>query len=290
MSPGPAPTSVSVLRSGLPTLVGIVNVTPDSFSDGGRFLDPGAAVAHGERLVAEGAGWLDVGGESTRPGALPVPPEEQVRRVVPVLAALARALPGTTLSIDTTSPEVADRALEAGATVVNDVSGLADPELARVVARRRAGLVVMHTRGTPATMQRDTAYADLVGEVEAFLRERTDLARALGVAADRIVVDPGVGFGKAPLDNPALVAAVPRLRALGYPVLIGASRKGFVGRLTGVARPEDRVAGSIGAALAAAALGADLLRVHDVRPTRDALVVYAACTSGARGAEGDGGD
>jgi dihydropteroate synthase len=209
---------------------------------------------------------------------------------VPVLAAISRALPTTTLSVDTTSPEVAERALEVGASVVNDVSGLADPELARVVARRRAGLVVMHTRGAPATMQDDTRYADLVGEVEAFLRERAALARDLGVDPERLVVDPGVGFAKAPLDNPALVAAVPRLKRLGYPVLVGASRKGFVGRLTGVPRAEDRVAGSIGAALAAAALGADLLRVHDVKPTRDALVVYAACTSGARGAEGDGGD
>ncbi|MCA9494060.1 MAG: dihydropteroate synthase, partial [Myxococcales bacterium] len=175
---------------------------------------------------------------------------------------------------------VATAALAAGARAVNDVSGLREPAIARAVAEASAELVVMHTRGTPATMQRDTRYADLVGEVEAFLRERAERAMALGVARDRIVVDPGLGFGKAMEDNPRLVAAVPRLKALGHRVMIGASRKAYVGRLTGVERAEERLHGSVGAALAAAEAGADLLRVHDVRATRQALVVYAACRGG----------
>jgi dihydropteroate synthase len=259
-----------------PLVMGVVNVTPDSFSDGGRFFDPAAAVAHGERLWAEGADWLDVGGESTRPGSAPVPPAEQIRRVVPVIAALA-ARSRAPLSVDTTSAEVAAAALEAGATVINDVSGLGDPGMAPLAARAGATLVVMHLRGTPADMQRDTAYADLVGEVTAHLRARAAVAVAAGVAPERVIVDPGLGFGKAPLDNPRLVAAVPAIRALGHRVLIGGSRKAFVGRLTGVAAAEDRVHGSVGVALAAAALGADVIRVHDVAATVQALTTFLAC-------------
>jgi dihydropteroate synthase len=172
---------------------------------------------------------------------------------------------------------VAEAAVEAGATWVNDVTGLQDPAMAAVCARTGANLVVMHLRGTPATMQDDTRYADLVGEVADQLRDRARRAEEAGVARERIVVDPGIGFGKDPLDNPALIAAVPRFKALGYPVMIGASRKGFVGRLTGVTRAADRVFGSIGAALAAAEAGADWARVHDVRATREALLVFQAC-------------
>jgi dihydropteroate synthase len=258
------------------TLVGVLNVTPDSFSDGGRFLDPGAAVAHGLQLVAEGAGWLDVGGESTRPGALPVDDAEQLRRVLPVIRGLAGQT-GATISIDTTSVVVAAAAVEAGARVINDVSGLADPALAALAARTGVGLVVMHSRGTPADMQRDTRYGDLVGEVLAHLRARVAAALEAGVPAERIVVDPGLGFGKAPADNPRLVAAVPRLRALGHRVMVGGSRKAFIGRLTGVSDAGDRLHGSVGVALAAAALGADLLRVHDVLATAQALATFLAC-------------
>lgn len=260
-----------------PLLMGILNVTPDSFSDGGRYSDPEQAVARGLQLLDEGADWLDVGGESTRPGALPVDAGEELRRIVPVVSAIAALRPDAVLSVDTSKATVAEAAVEAGARVVNDVTALSDPRMAGVVARSGSTLVVMHLRGRPDTMQGDTRYADLVGEVAEHLRERAAVAEAAGVPRDRIVVDPGLGFGKAPLDNPALVASVPTFKALGYRVLVGASRKAFVGRLTGVERPEDRVMGSIGAALAAAEAGADVLRVHDVRATREALVVYLAC-------------
>ena len=258
-------------------LLGVVNVTPDSFSDGGRWLDPGAAVAHATTLLDEGADAVDVGGESTRPGSGGVSLDEELRRVIPVIRGILAARPGAVVSVDTSKAAVARAALDVGATWVNDVTGLGDPDMAGVCARAGANLVVMHLRGTPATMQDDTRYADLVGEVADQLRQRARQAEAAGVARERIVVDPGLGFGKDPLDNPALIAAVPRFKALGYPVMIGASRKGFVGRLTGVTQAADRVFGSVGAALAAAEAGADWLRVHDVRATREALVVFEAC-------------
>lgn len=262
----------------LPSVMGVINVTPDSFSDGGRFLAEGAATALSERLVAEGADWLDVGGESTRPGAVAVPVDEELRRVVPVVRWIAQHLPGVTLSVDTRHAAVAAAALDAGASVVNDVSGGEDPAMFGVVASRSAGLVLMHMRGTPADMAQRTAYDDVVGEVCAWLGGRLDAARAAGVA--RLWVDPGLGFAKAPADNPRLIAALPRLKALGAPVVIGASRKRFIGELTGVADPAERVAGSVGAALAAASLGADVLRVHDVAATIQALKVFVACRHG----------
>jgi dihydropteroate synthase len=262
-----------------PALLGVLNVTPDSFSDGGRYLDPAAAITQGLRLLAEGADALDVGGESTRPGSAPVPPDEQLRRVLPVIRGLADA--GAVVSIDTTSAWVAAAALDAGAVVVNDVSGLGDPAMAPLVARAGAELVVMHARGTPADMQRDTAYADLVGEVVAHLQQRVARALDAGVAPGRVLVDPGLGFGKAWGDNPALVRALPALRALGHRVVIGGSRKAFVGHLTGVTAAADRVAGSVGVALAAASLGADVLRVHDVAATRQALATFLACVPSA---------
>ncbi|MEZ4241679.1 MAG: dihydropteroate synthase [Myxococcota bacterium] len=260
----------------IPAVMGVLNVTPDSFSDGGRWAGAGA-VAHGEAMFADGADWVDVGGESTRPGAPPVPAVEQIARVVPVIGALAAR---GTVSVDTADADVARAALGAGATVVNDVSALRDPRMADVIAAAGAGVVLMHMRGIPATMQRDTAYDDLVGEVCAALQAQAERARAAGIA--RIWLDPGLGFGKAPGDNPRLIAAVPAFKALGFPVLIGASRKSFIGRLTGRADPADRVAGSVGAAIAAAGAGADVVRVHDVRETRDALVVWAACREQVR--------
>ncbi len=257
-----------------PRILGIVNVTPDSFSDGGRFLDPGRAVQHGLSLVAEGADGLDVGGESTRPGAEPVSEDAEISRVVPVIAALRRALPSGWLSVDTRHAVVAEAALDAGADTVNDVSGLADPAMLPTVARHGAGLVVMHMRGVPATMQSDTRYDDLVGEVAGFLAERAAAARAAGVR--RLWVDPGLGFGKAFDDNSTLIRAVSRLREIA-PVLIGASRKRFIGEIIGEPDASARVFGSIGAALAASLAGADVLRVHDVLATRQALSVFERC-------------
>lgn len=280
-APGPAWLAPSRrLGAGAPRVVGVVNVTPDSFSDGGRFLRTEAAVAHGLALAAEGADWLDMGGESTRPGAVAPPLHEEEARVVPVLRALAAALPGLPLSIDTRRAEVARAALDAGATVVNDVSGGQDAALLELVARRGCGLVLGHLRGTPATMQAHTAYDDVVGEVERELLELAARAVAAGVPAAHLVLDPGLGFGKAPADNPRLFALVPRLRAAGFAVMIGASRKRFIGELTGRSEPAERVFGSVGAAVAAMVRGADLVRVHDVQATIETLLVARACLDG----------
>ncbi len=259
-----------------PLILGIVNVTPDSFSDGGRHATADAALRHGLQLLDEGADWLDIGGESTRPGADAVGADQECDRVLPVIERILAERPQAVVSIDTSKATVAASALAAGARVVNDVTGLADPDMAATVAERGAQLVVMHMRGTPRTMQTDTRYGDLLGEVEQFLQERVGRAVAAGIPATDIVLDPGLGFGKAPGDNPRLIAAVPRLKALGHRVLIGASRKRFVGDLTGVRAASERVHGSVGAALAAAHLGADILRVHDVAATRQALAVYRA--------------
>jgi dihydropteroate synthase len=260
-----------------PLIVGIVNVTPDSFSDGGRFVGTADAIEHGVRLWEEGADWLDVGGESTRPGAAPVDPDDELLRVVPVIAGLAARLPDAVISVDTRRAAVAAAALEAGASVVNDVSAGGDRAMLPLVAARGARIVLMHHRGTPETMQTLTHYEDLVGDVARYLSERARAATVAGVPRGRVILDPGLGFAKSSDDNPRLIAAVPRLRELGLPVLIGASRKGFVGRLTGVGQAAERVHGSVGAALAAASRGADLLRVHDVAATIQALRVYRAC-------------
>lgn len=260
-----------------PLLMGILNVTPDSFSDGGVHQDPAVAVSAGLRMLADGADWLDVGGESTRPGAPPVHVDEEIARVVPVIAGLRRARPDAVISVDTSKRAVAAAAIEAGADVVNDVTALSEPGMADLCAARGVSVVLMHMRGTPATMQQHTHYDDLVGEVCDELAARVQVALDAGIARDRIWLDPGVGFAKAPLDNPALIASVPKIARLGYPVVVGASRKRFVGDLTGVSRASDRVFGSIGAALAAAEAGAAVLRVHDVAATRQALTVYRAC-------------
>lgn len=262
-------------------IMGIVNLTPDSFSDGGQFVDPGAAVAHGLRLVDQGADLLDLGAESTRPGADPVSAELQIDRLLPVIDGLIAQGCEVPLSLDTTLAEVARVGLAAGATWINDVSALGDPDMAEVCAAAGCTLVLMHRRGTARTMQQDTRYADLIGEICTFLEQRVELARAGGVRDAQIVLDAGVGFGKALRDNPRLIAATPRFRALGYPVLVGASRKRFIGEITGVERPQERVAGSIGAALAAAQAGADILRVHDVAATVHALAVYRSIQEAA---------
>lgn len=259
-----------------PLLLGVVNTTPDSFSDGGQYLSPERAVAHGLELLGQGADGLDVGGESTRPGAVPVPASVELSRVVPVVAALASRAPGRLLSIDTSKAVVAKAALDAGATLVNDVTALADPGMGPLCAERGAQVVLMHMRGTPATMQQHPAYTDVVAEVTEWLAKRVAVALDCGILPEQIVLDPGLGFGKSYADNAKLMAAIPKLSALGYPVLIGASRKAFIGALTGVKTPADRVYGSIGAAVAAALRGARYLRVHDVAATRQALDVMEA--------------
>ncbi len=259
-----------------PALWGIVNVTPDSFSDGGSFADSLAAADHALRLLDEGAEVVDVGGESTRPGAAPVAAADEIVRTAPVIAAIARRAPGARISIDTSKAEVARAALSAGATIVNDVTALQDPQMASACAAAGCFVALMHMRGNPRSMQLDTQYADLEGEVVAFLADRAQRAIAAGIRPERLLVDPGLGFGKTPEANFRLIRAIPKLAALGFPVLIGASRKSFVGKASGVEHAADRVYGSIGAALAATRHGASALRVHDVAATRQALDVFCA--------------
>ncbi|HEU4453724.1 MAG TPA: dihydropteroate synthase [Longimicrobium sp.] len=259
-----------------PLVMGIVNVTPDSFSDGGRFRDAGPAFARARRLVEEGADLLDVGGESTRPGAAEVSADEELARVLPVLERI-RAELGVPVSIDTRKAAVAREVLAAGADAVNDVSALGDPEMAAAVAETDAGLVLMHMRGTPATMQELTDYGDVAGEVAEELSGPLARAVAAGIGAERIVVDPGVGFAKTAEQNLELIARLGVLRArLGRPVLLGVSRKAFIGRLLGGAPAEARDAGTVGACVAGLARGARIFRVHEVRAAREALDVADA--------------
>lgn len=255
-------------------LMGVVNVTPDSFSDGGLFLEPEAAIAHGEQLVRDGAEILDVGGESTRPGAEEVSAAEERARTEPVVADLAGL--GYTVSIDTSKAAVAEAALDAGAEIVNDVTALrGDPEMAALCAERGAAVVLMHMPGNPRTMQAEASYGDVVGEVKAFLAARVEAAVAAGVAEQRIWVDPGIGFGKTLEHNLELLARLGEMRELGRQLVIGTSRKSFIGKIDGSA-VEDRIGGSIAMATLAAAAGADVLRVHDVAETAQALRVAAA--------------
>lgn len=257
--------------------MGIVNVTPDSFSDGGLFLDPERAIAHGRELAAEGAEILDVGGESTRPGAEAVGVETELERVGPVVAALAgNDGPGAAVSIDTSKAAVAAAALDAGAEIVNDVTALrADPELAVACAERGCGVVLMHMLGTPRTMQVDPTYDDVVADVKSFLAERIEFAVGAGIAEERIWIDPGIGFGKTLDHNLELLARLGELRALGRPIVIGTSRKSFLGKLTG-REVTDRLGGTIASSVLALAAGADVFRVHDVAPARQALDVAEA--------------
>jgi len=265
------------LTLGERTLVmGIVNVTPDSFSDGGAFLTPDDAVRHGARLVDEGADVLDVGGESTRPGAAAVDADEELRRVIPVIEGLTEMQQTTPVSIDTRKPEVARAALEAGARIVNDTTAGRDPAMLETVEASGAGLVLMHMLGDPTTMQDDPRYDDVVAEVTEFLRERIEAAVFAGIPEERICIDPGIGFGKNVEHNLALLRAVPALRPLGAAVMIGASRKRFIGVLTGTEKPADRLEGSLAAAVVGASLGADIVRVHDVAATVRALQVADA--------------
>ena len=259
-----------------PRVMGIVNVTPDSFSDGGRFATTEAAVAHARELLRQGADLLDVGGESTRPGSQPIPLEEELARVVPVVAELARSC-DVPLSVDTCKAEVARQALAAGAHVVNDVTALrGDPAMAEVVRAGSAGVVLMHMQGTPATMQIAPSYEDVVAEVTAFLDARLQAAKDLGIAAERVVLDPGIGFGKTSEHNLRLLSGLHHLGRLGRPVLLGVSRKGFLGRLLGRS-VDERLAGSLAVVCHALARKAvQVVRVHDVAATRDAIEVFSA--------------
>jgi dihydropteroate synthase len=273
-----------------PRLLGIVNVTPDSFSDGGRYLEAGAALAQAERLLEEGADILDIGGESTRPqGASEVSAAEERRRVVPVVREVRRRFPEAWLSVDTVKSEVAAAVLDEGTDIVNDVSGFRlDPAMAATCAAAGCAVVLMHSRGTVSDMgtYAHAAYGDdPVAEVLAELRERVEAAERGGVARERIAVDPGIGFAKRSEHSLALLAALPRLTAWGLPVVVGVSRKRFIGEITGVKTASERVMGTVGANVAALERGARLFRVHDVRASREALdVAWAIARAGERAA------
>jgi dihydropteroate synthase len=254
--------------------MGVVNITPDSFSDGGRFLDPAAAVDHARKLSVEGADLVDIGGESTRPGAAPLSADEELRRVLPVLEKISDLC----VSVDTRRPAVMKAALAAGASMINDVEALAAPGALEVVAPAGCAVCLMHKKGEPATMQRDPHYDDVVAEVKLFLKQRIEAAKAAGIAAGRIVVDPGFGFGKTAQHNLQLLRGLRGFEDLGVPLLAGLSRKSTLAKLTG--RPvEERLAGSLAMALLALQGGATILRVHDVKETRDVIAVWQAFNS-----------
>ena len=263
-----------------PVVMGVVNVTPDSFSDGGRFLPAEAAVAHGVRLFEEGAALIDIGGESTRPGAAPVSVEEELRRVVPAVEGLSKAVPQAIISVDTSRPEVIRQAIVAGAGIINDVRALREPGALEAVVATDCAVCLMHMQGEPRTMQRSPGYVDVVKEVKAYLQERVQRCRAAGVSADRILIDPGFCFGKTLEHNLELLRHLRELSpgepgAPGLPMLVGLSRKSIVGTLTGRAT-SDRVFGSVAFAVIAALNGALIVRAHDVAATVDALKIVAA--------------
>jgi len=274
----PAPRVWRCGRFGLTldrTLVmGILNVTPDSFSDGGRFDDPAAAVAHAERLISEGTAILDVGGESTRPGAEPVPVAAELSRVRPVV--LRYGTEDVPVSVDTRHPEVAKACVAAGASIINDVSGFRDRAMIDVAVACDAGVIVMHMLGDPQTMQDRPHYDDVIIEVGGYLVAQATMLEAAGVARERIAIDPGIGFGKSVEHNLELLRRLPELAELGFPLVLGVSRKRFIGAISGVDEPHERVGGSIAAALFAAEHGADILRVHDVASTVQALEIQRA--------------
>lgn len=258
-----------------PFFMGVVNVTPDSFSDGGRFAEAPAALAQAQRLVAEGADLLDLGGESTRPGAADVPAQEEIRRVVPVVAGLRSMGCTVPISVDTRKADVARAALDAGADLVNDVSGLGDPAMAGLLRDRGCPVVLMHTRGTPADMARRAVYGDVVDDVKRELEETLARAVRAGVREEAIVLDPGIGFAKDARQSVALLARIGELRALGRPILVGPSRKSFIGQITGAPTP-DRLPGTLAALTACVLAGVQFLRVHDVAPARQAGALAAS--------------
>jgi dihydropteroate synthase len=269
--------STDHLLGAFPWIMGILNATPDSFSDGGQFLDEKAAVAHALGLVADGADIVDIGGESTRPGSQPVELEEELRRVLPVVRRLAKETKAL-ISIDTTKAEVARQAIEAGADIVNDISGLRfDEQMAAVCRDSQAAVICMHMQGTPQTMQDEPTYKDAVTDIGAFFDERLKSLERAGIERERIVLDPGVGFGKTAAHNLELLSAIERFRALGRPVLIGHSRKRFLSKVLN-RDVEERTSGTIGVAVALTAQHTDIIRVHDVRAVRDAITAWQAVT------------
>ena len=256
-----------------PRVMGIVNVTPDSFSDGGKFNTTDKAVAHAMELVEQGADILDIGGESTRPGATPVPLDEELNRIIPVIKALVKA--GVPLSIDTYKPEVMREAIDAGVDIVNDVCALQESNALEVVASSKVGVCLMHMQGRPQTMQADPQYQDVVAEVAGFLAARLKAAEQAGIARERIVLDPGFGFGKRTADNLTLLNQLSSLQSLGLPLLIGLSRKSVLGQVVGSA-VDERIHASIAASVVSVMKGANIVRVHDVKPTVDALKIVSA--------------
>jgi dihydropteroate synthase len=263
------------LDFGTPKVMGIVNVTPDSFSDGGKYSQTEFAVSHALTLIEEGAAVLDIGGESTRPGATPVPVDEELQRVIPVIEALIAEKITVPISIDTYKPEVMRAAIAAGASILNDVRGLQEPDALSIIAESDAGVCIMHMQGTPQTMQENPHYDDVVGEVNAFLKKQRDICLAVGISQDRIMLDPGFGFGKTRAHNIALAKGLPQLLALNCPLLVGLSRKSVLGQVTGN-DVDARLYASIAAAVVSGMQGAHLLRVHDVKATVEALKVVAA--------------
>jgi dihydropteroate synthase len=259
-----------------PLIMGILNITPDSFSDGGLYLEPSRALEHAYRMLQEGADIIDVGGESTRPGAEPVPPEEELRRVIPVIRTLARNLP-VPISIDTYKASVAERALAEGAQIVNDISGLRfDPRMASVAARHKAAVVIMHIKGTPRDMQKEPSYQDLMKEIKDYLAQGIRLALQAGLAEEAIAVDPGIGFGKRPEHNLQILKHLQELKELGRPILVGASRKSFIAHVLEGLPPQERLEGTLAAQAIAVLKGAHILRVHDVKASkRAALLAWA---------------
>jgi dihydropteroate synthase len=268
-----------VVQLSRPLIMGIVNVTPDSFSDGGRYLSHAAARDHAHRLIEEGADLLDIGGESTRPGAADVPASEEVDRVVPLVEMLRDA--GVPLSVDTSKPQVMRAALAAGASIINDVRALQEEGALQAVAASGCGVVLMHMQGSPRTMQHEPHYDDVVAEVTDFLRQRLQAALAAGIAADHVALDPGFGFGKTAEHGFRLLQRLDALGVLGRPLLVGLSRKSMLGAATGRA-VGDRIAASVAAAVLAVERGARIVRVHDVAPTRDALLLWAAARKDSR--------
>ncbi len=261
-----------------PLIMGVLNVTPDSFSDGGRYLSLDAARRHGVRMAADGADLIDVGGESTRPGASAISAAEEIDRVLPVIESLRREI-ATPLSIDTNKAAVASAAMAAGAEFVNDISGLEfDDDMAATVAAGGAGLFLMHTRGRPECMQQNTCYGDLLGEIAAYLRGSMDKAMAAGISEEKLAIDPGIGFGKNADGNLQILRRLSELQSLGRPILLGTSRKNFIGRILDQADPQQRLYGTLATVALGVAQGAHLFRVHDVRPAKDAArIAWAIC-------------
>ena len=279
----PAATRTWELRRGawaLPTsggIMGILNVTPDSFSDGGRYAAPDAALAHARQMIQDGAHIIDIGGESTRPGSQETPVDEELRRTIPVLTALRAEWPHGLISIDTRHASVAAAALQAGADIVNDITALADPAMRALCAAQPCGIILMHMQGTPATMQHAPQYADAVGEVRSFFEQRVRLAEQVGISPTRLCLDPGIGFGKTTAHNLALIAHLEALRVRNLPLLMGLSRKRFLGELLGDADlPKTSPLPTVAMSLLAATHGADLHRVHDIAPHRQALTLHHA--------------